>query len=77
MDCYHQLQMQNKIITVEAIKNLFLGEPKVENTLCCLMQHHNENIKTVRTLKNYSTTEKYVKVFLEKKYFLNVSIFNC
>src|SRR4030095_1948925 len=71
MDCYHQLQMQNKIITADAIKSLFLGETKVENTLCGLMQYHNENMKTVLapgTLKNYSTTEKYVKLFLEKRY---------
>src|SRR5688572_7477212 len=33
-ECYQQLQMQNKLITAEAIKNLFLGETKSENTLC-------------------------------------------
>jgi len=71
MDCYHELQMQNKIITADAIKNLFLGETKIENTICGLMQYHNENMKTVLThgtLKNYYTTEKYVKLFLEKRY---------
>ena len=75
LDCYRQLQRQNKIITADAIKNLFVGETKVENTLCGLMQYHSVTIKTVRTSKNYSTTEKYVKVFLEKKYFLNVFYF--
>ncbi|SRR6266540_2209316 len=34
MDCYHQLQMQNKVITAEAIKRLFHGETRLENTLC-------------------------------------------
>jgi hypothetical protein len=29
MDCYHSIQMQNKIITAESIKNLFLGETKL------------------------------------------------
>jgi integrase/recombinase XerD len=68
-DCYHELQMQNKIITADAIKSLFLGETKMENTLCGLMQYHNENMKTVLaygTLKNYYTTHKYVRLFLEK-----------
>jgi integrase len=71
MDCYDSMQMQNKIITADAIKNLFLGETKIENTLCGLMQYHNENMKTILahgTLKNYYTTEKYVKLFLEKRY---------
>ena len=45
LDCYRQLQRQNKIITAEAIKNLFPGEPKVENTLCGLMQYHSAHIR--------------------------------
>jgi len=63
--------MQNKVITAEAIKRLFLGETRLENTLCGLMEYHNENMKTVLasgTLKNYYTTEKYVKLFLAKRH---------
>ena len=71
MDCYHQLQMQNKVITAEAIKRLFHGETRLENALCGLMEYHNENMKTVLasgTLKNYYTTEKYVKLSLAKRH---------
>lgn len=71
MDCCHQLQMQNKVITAEAIKRLFLGETRLENALCGLMEYHNENMKTVLasgTLKNYYTTEKYVKLSLAKRH---------
>jgi integrase/recombinase XerD len=36
IECYRQLQVQHKIITAVAIKSLFLGEEKRENTLCSL-----------------------------------------
>ena len=71
MDCYHQLQLQNKVITSAAIKGLFLGEEKAENTLCALIEYHNINMKSVLqhgTLKNYFTTARYVKRFLKQRY---------
>lgn len=71
MDCYHQLQLQNKVITSAAIKSLFLGEEKAENTLCALIEYHNVNMKSVLqygTLKNYFTTARYVKRFLKQRY---------
>jgi site-specific recombinase XerD len=71
MDCYHQLQLQNKVITSAAIKSLFLGEEKAENTLCALIEYHNVNMKSVLqygTLKNYFTTARYVKQFLKQRY---------
>jgi integrase len=73
-ECYQQLQMQSKLITAEAIKNLFLGEEKSENTLCSLIDYHNVNMKSVLaqgTLKNYFTTKKYVLLFLKKRYKTN------
>ena len=73
-ECYQQLQMQNKLISAEAIKNLFLGETKTENTLCSLIEYHNVNMKGVLahgTLKNYYTTKKYVDLFLRKRFKTN------
>ena len=72
-----------KLITAEAIKNLFLGEEKSENTLCSLIDYHNVNMKSVLaqgTLKNYFTTKKYVLLFLKKRYKTNdiyLSDLNC
>ena len=73
-ECYQELRMQSKLITAEAVKNLFLGEEKSENTLCSLMDYHNENMKGVLawgTLKNYFTTKKYVLLFLKKRFKTN------
>ncbi|MEJ7821161.1 MAG: site-specific integrase [Chitinophagaceae bacterium] len=73
-ECYQELRMQSKLITAEAVKNLFLGEEKSENTLCSLMDYHNENMNGVLawgTLKNYFTTKKYVLLFLKKNFKTN------
>ena len=73
-ECYQELRMQRKLITAEAVKNLFLGEEKSENTLCSLMDYHNENMNGVLawgTLKNYFTTKKYVLLFLKKNFKTN------
>ena len=77
MECYQQLLLEHKIITPLAIKELYLGETKVENTLLGLISYHNTNMKKVLawgTLKNYITTEKYVRLFLKQKY-KNADIF--
>jgi integrase/recombinase XerD len=71
MDCYRQLQLQNKVITSTAVKSLFLGDEKKETTLCMLIEYHNVNMKSVLeygTLKNYYTTAKYIKGFLDLRY---------
>jgi len=73
-ECYQELRMQNKLITAEAIKSLFLGEEKSENTLCSLIDYHNINMEGVLahgTLKNYFTTKKYVLLFLKKQFKTN------
>ena len=65
---YHELQMQKKLITAETLKNLYLGVEKKEYTICSLMSYHNTQMVDVLakgTLKNYFTTEKYIKKFLE------------
>lgn len=39
--------MQNKLISAQAIKNLFLGEVKTKNTLCSLIEYHKTNMKGI------------------------------
>ncbi len=71
MECYQQLLVEHKVITADKIKSLFLGETESENTLLGLIIFHNKNMQGVLThgtLKNYYTTEKYLKKFLNEKY---------
>ena len=71
MECVRQLHLENKRITTEAVRRLFLGEEETMHTLRDLITYHNENMKSVLapgTLKNYFTTERYVKLFIKKKY---------
>ncbi len=71
IECYRELQLSNKPITGQNIKELFLGEEKQAHSLCSLMEYHNVNMKDVLapgTLKNFYTTERYVKRFLQNKY---------
>ena len=77
MECYQQLLLEHKVVTPHAIKELYLGETKVENTLLGLINYHNTNMKQVLawgTLKNYFTTERYIQLFLKQKY-KNADIF--
>ncbi len=71
MECVRALHLEKKKVTPQAIKSLFLGEEESNYTLCGLIRYHNENMKTILapgTLKNYFTTERYLKAFLEKKH---------
>src|SRR4051794_37177563 len=77
MECYQQLLLEHKVISPHAIKTLYLGETKTDNTLLSLIDYHNTNMKTILswgTLKNYFTTRKYVHLFLVRKY-RNADIF--
>jgi site-specific recombinase XerD len=70
-DCYHQLVQEKKVITVDAVKCLFLGEDQNEMTLRKLCTYHNSEMKDKLahgTMKNYSTTKKYIEKFLREKY---------
>lgn len=71
VESYQDLVLSKQVITTEAIKNKFLGLDISDMTLCKLIDYHNTNGKeTLRwgTLKNYFTTQKYIKLFLKEKY---------
>lgn len=66
--CQKQLLSEFKLITSQAIKARYLGEDEQEKTLMELVDYHNTTMKTVLkfgTLKNYYTTERYLKRFLK------------
>ena len=71
VECYRQLQLQGKVPTSEMVKNEFLGVAEERPTLLKLVDYHNKHMDGVLapgTLKNYYTTEKYLKLYLRKKH---------
>jgi site-specific recombinase XerD len=70
-DGYHELVQQKKVITVDAVKSLFLGADENEITLIKLGDYHNTEMNDKLadgTMKNYYTTQKYIAKFLKEKY---------
>jgi len=70
LDCHSQLQRENKLVTSRAIKERFLGTDDKSKSINDIIAYHEENMKDVLkkgTLKNYFTTEKYLKEYLEKE----------
>ncbi|MCM4161771.1 site-specific integrase [Antarcticibacterium flavum] len=71
LDCHTQLHIENKIITPKAIKARFLGEDQQQKSLLDIIDYHKTTMPdTLKwgTLKNYDTTEKYLKRFLGDRY---------
>ncbi|WP_142785689.1 site-specific integrase [Changchengzhania lutea] len=70
LGCQKQLLSEFKLITSRAIKARYLGEDENQKTLLELVDYHNATMKTVLkhgTLKNYYSTERYIKRFLKAK----------
>lgn len=70
-DSYSELQREGKLITVATVKSRYLGTDEQHRTLLQLVSYHNKTMKTVLkpgTLKNYRTTENYLKKFVKKIY---------
>ena len=68
LDCHKQLIDESKFITAQAIKARYLGEDDQHKTLMDLVSYHNRNMKSILkpgTIKNYYTTERYLKRFLK------------
>jgi site-specific recombinase XerD len=67
---YQELQLHKELITAETIKDMFLGLDQKDYTLCKLVEYHNQVMKSTLawgTMKNYSTTQKYIKEFLKER----------
>src|SRR5690554_5142001 len=67
-NAYNQLQREGKLITPHSVMARYLGKDQVKKTLLQLSEYHNHNMKSVLkpgTLKNYYTTERYIKRFLK------------
>ena len=67
---YRDMLADRKLITAEALKNAYLGILADEQSLMSLVDYHNTQLEHTLewgTLKNYFTTQKYIKSFLKKK----------
>lgn len=68
VESYQELLLEKKTITAELVKRRFVGDDRNDQTLCALMDYHRVHEGTILeegTMKNYITTEKYVKEFLK------------
>lgn len=71
---YQELLLQKKLITAELVKNNFIGADNTDFTILKLIELHNKEegeILEWGTMKNYYTTQKYLKNFLKLKYGTN------
>ncbi|SFB91794.1 Site-specific recombinase XerD [Algibacter lectus] len=69
-EAHDQLVKEKTFICSQSIKARFLGEDNEEYSLLTLVDYHNTQMSeslTYGTLKNYFTTQKYIKLFLAKK----------
>jgi site-specific recombinase XerD len=67
---YDELIKEKAFICSQSIKARFLGEDNEEYSLLTLVDYHNTQMSeslSFGTLKNYFTTQKYIKLFLSKK----------
>ena len=68
---YEELIREGHILTAEVIKSRFLGSDQQHHTLIALLTYHTKNMSKVLkygTMKNYNTTENYLKNYLKEKY---------
>jgi len=70
LECHKQLLGESKYVTAEAIKDRYLGEDEQQKTLLQLVSYHNNNMVSILkpgTLKNYFTTERYIKRYFKNR----------
>lgn len=70
-ESYQELRIENKLITAQAVKSRYLGEDQQHQSLLTLVEYHNTQMtETLRwgTLKNYFTTQRYIKEFIESQF---------
>ena len=69
-EAHQELVKEKAYICSQSIKARFLGEDNEEYSLLTLVDYHNSQMSeslSYGTLKNYFTTQKYIKLFLTKK----------
>lgn len=70
LNVHRELHMERALITAKLIKARYVGEDEVNHTLLELFEYHNTNmVNTLKpgTMKNYYSTEKYLKIYITTK----------
>ncbi len=70
-ESYQKLKTENKLVSSNKIKAMFLGTNEKHHSLADIIDYHNQHMKsTLRwgTQKNYFTTHKYIFLFLKQKH---------
>jgi len=74
LNAHKQLHAERKVITAKGIKLRYFGEDEQRMTLMKAVEYHNQNINNelrAGTLKNYFSTENYLRQFLQEKHKTN------
>lgn len=74
INAYQQMVLTDAIIDGPAIRDKVLGKSQHSPTLVTLMEYHNEqqlHKLAPGTMKNYHTTQRYVKKFLMERLYRN------
>ena len=69
-EAHDELVKEKAFICAQSIKARFLGEDNEEYSLLTLVDYHNTQMSeslSYGTLKNYFTTQNYIKLFITKK----------
>lgn len=70
LECHKQLTSDFELVTAKSVKARFVGNDERHKTLLDLVTYHNQNMHGILkpgTLKNYYTTENYIRKFLIQK----------
>src|SRR3954463_5165680 len=70
VECYREMSVAKKVITIESFKRAYFGEDDNQFTLSKLANYHNQDMKDSicwGTLKNYFTTQKYLQKYLKER----------
>ena len=71
VQCYRGLKSEERVLSADLVKARFLGEDKKTHTLLDIFEYHNDNMThslTDCTKGKFHTTQKYILVYVKKKY---------
>ncbi len=74
VNCYRDLQNENRFITPQLIKARFLGEDVKIHTIKDVFEYHNDKMVhklCAKTLCHYKTSQKYILEFIFEEYNLS------
>ncbi|WP_340063948.1 site-specific integrase [Ascidiimonas aurantiaca] len=70
LNVHRELHMERTLITARSIKARYVGEDEVNHTLLELFEYHNSNMVNALkpgTMKNYFSTEKYLRGYISTR----------